>query len=271
MKKLPVFCVFALVLLVSACVGAPARIEKPQYNQWHYTFSILLDPEKPGGSPKLDIALSLLYMEYPAQQAEYLAGLLYSTNSFEVYKDRIIQEQRQKYRSSLSDRAEQPAGKNEAGFSWRYAETVTVKEFLQQGIVVERDFDVYSGGAHPFNSKRYYVIDIEGQRQLKIGDLFANFQTDRRLRDVIYFELWKYNKLQKGEALSQGIFFTDEPELSFNFFIANEGLGLHWDPYQIAPYSRGAIEIIVPWQVIRPMMQTTGIELLAKFGIYLFV
>jgi len=270
MKKHPLFCVLILIVLISACVSTP-RKTKLEQDQWHYTFTILLDPDRPHDSPQLDIALSLLNVNYPAEQAEYLNKLLYSTNSFDEYKDQVIEEQRKKYRDSLFDIAARSVEKNSASHNWRYAESINIKSSGQQGIVIERDYYIYSGGAHGLNTKRYYVIDMEQQKQLRINDLFANYQGDERLRNIIYFELGKFSRLKSGQKLSEGIFFSDEPELSFNFFVSNEGLGLHWDPYQIAPYAYGNIKIILPWQVIRPLMLTEGIELLTKFGIYLFV
>jgi len=273
MKRYSVVCISVLTLLMCACVSAP-MIEKSPYGQWHYTYTILLDPDRPNTSPQLDIALSLLYIKNPPEQTEYLNDFLYSSNSFDVYKDRIIEEQRKKYRTSMSDKtaplAGGPVGKNSAGNNWRYAETVTVKSSAQDRVVLERNFDTFSGGAHGLNTKRYYVLDMDERRQLRINDFLAYYQEDKRVRDIIYFELGKYSGLKSGQKLSEGIFFSNEPELSFNFFITNEGLGLHWDPYQIAPYSHGNIEIIVPWQVIRPMMSTESVELLARFGIYLF-
>jgi hypothetical protein len=256
-------------MLISACVSTPGN-EKTQYSPWHYTFTVLLDPDRPHDSPQLDIALSLMNIKSPPEQAEYLNGLLYSTSSFDAYKDRVIQEQRKKYRDTLFDTTALPVEKD-SSHNWRYAETVSIKNSGRQGMIVERDYYVYSGGAHGLSTKRYYVIDLEQCKQLKVDDLFANYQEDKRLRDIIYFELGKYSRLKSGQKLSEGIFFSDEPELSFNFFISNEGLGLHWDPYQIAPYAHGNIKIIIPWQVLRPLMQTESIELLTKFGIYLFV
>ena len=270
MKKHPLFCVSILIMLVSACASTPGN-GKLQHSQWYYTFTILLDPDRPHDSPQLDIALSLLNVKYPVEQAEYLNKLLYSTNSFDEYKDRVIEEQRKKYRDTLFDITAPPIVKNPANHNWRYAETVSIKNSGRQGIIIERDYYIYSGGAHGLNTKRYYVIDMDQQKQIKIDDLFANYQGDKRLRDIVYFELGKYSKLQNGQKLSEGIFFSDDPELSFNFFVSNEGLGLHWNPYQIAPYAYGNIKIIMPWQVIRPLMLTEGIELLTKFGIYLFV
>jgi len=269
MKKHQLFCVLILLMLISACVSTPGN-EKIRHSPWYYTFTILLDPDRPHDSPQLDIALSLMNIQSPPEQAEYLNGLLYSTSSFDVYKDRVIEEQRKKYRDTLFDTAAPPV-KDSAIHNWRYAETVGIKNSGRQGMIIERDYYNYSGGAHGLSTKRYYVIDLDQRKQLKVDDFFANYQGEKRLRDIIYFELGKYSRLKSGQKLSEGIFFSDEPELSFNFFLSHEGLGLHWDPSQIAPYAHGNIKIIIPWQVIRPLMLTEGIQLLTKFGIYLFV
>ena len=270
-KRYSLLCVLALVL--SGCASVP-RIEKPQFTQWHYTFSVLLSPEKPNDSPQLELAMALVQMEYPAEQANYLNDVLYSAASLEAYKDRIINDQRTNYRKRALEAA-QSAGENPAdyqGYNWRYAETVAVKRAQGQGVTIERDFETYSGGAHPARTKRYYNIDLSSEyKQVRIDDLFASYQEDQRLRDIIYDELRKYSGLKKGQPLSEGISFSNEPELTFNFFIADEGLGLHWSPYHIAPYVQGNIEIIIPWQAIRSLMLYPGIELLTKFNIYLFI
>jgi len=270
MKRYSVLCILVLSLLVCTCVSMP-RTKKSPYSQWHYTYTILLDPDKPNNSPQLDIALSLLYIKYPPEKTEYLNKLLYASNSFDEYKDRIIEEYRKTYRGSISDKTAPLPEKDSASYNWRYAETVTMKGPEQQCIVIERSLDTFSGGAHGVTTKRYYVLDMNECKQLRINDFFTGYQEDKRLRDIIYFELGKFSGLKSGQKLSEGIYFSDEPELTFNFFITNEGLGLHWDPSQIAPYVNGNVEIILPWQVIRPMLLTESIELLTKFGIYLFV
>jgi hypothetical protein len=268
MKRYVILCAFALILS-GACVTAP-KAKNPLYTQRHYTFSVLLSPEKPSNSPQLDIALSLLQIEKSPRQMEYLGEVLYSTANLDEYKDRIIREQRKNYRDKMAGVAQSGPG-NMASDNWWYSETVNIKRLQGQGIVVERNFNIYSGGAHPTRHKRYYVLDMGEHKQLRIDDLFASYQEDTRLRGIIYEELRKYSKLEKGQPLSRGIFFSDEPELTYNFFITDEGLGLHWSPYQIAPYVQGDIEIILPWNVVRPLMLQPGIELLNKFNIHLFM
>jgi hypothetical protein len=263
-RRYPLLRVFAIALLMAACAGMP-HIEKLQYTPWHYSFSVLLDPETPGTSPKLDLSMSLLRMEYPADQADFFNEVMYSGASLDDYKDQVIREQRSNYRGSVSEQ------ENSADNNWWRSEIVNIKRSLHQGIVVEREISFKSGSGPVFPTKRYYVLDMEERRQLKIDDFFANYQEEKKLRDIVYEEMRKFSKLERGQPLSSGAFFADEPELSFNFFVTDDGLGLHWDPEQISPLSYGPIEIIVPWYAIRPIMLTSGIELLTKFNIHLFM
>ncbi|MDR0494126.1 MAG: RsiV family protein [Treponema sp.] len=260
-KSYSLLFIFPCILLGSACTGMPSA-KKQQYTPQYYSFSVLLDPETPETSPQLDLAMSLLRMEYPPEQAVFFNEAIYLGGSIDDYKDKVVREQRSNYRVSAQG--------NAPGNNWRRSETVNVTRSLSQGIIVEREVNFESGDGRDTQTKRYYVLDMEDRRQLKIDDFFANYQEQKRLRDIVYEEMRKFSKLERGKPLSGGIFFTDEPELSFNFFITDDGLGLHWDPQQIAPFSCGSIEIIVPWYSVRPMMLVSGMELLTKFDINIY-
>jgi hypothetical protein len=252
----------------TSCAGAP-EIEKSQFSQRHYTYSILLVPEMLGNSPLLEVAISLLHMEYPADKAKALHDILYGQIGYDAYKDFIISEQRRNYRSRAGDLPTDGSGT--AGYNWRYAEKFNIKKVHSQGMVIERELETYYGGAHPGRNTQFYIIEMEGTefRQLTLDDLFDNFQEDQQFRDIVYEELKAYSYLTSTQPLSQGIYFNNEPELTFNFFITDDGLGLHWDPAQIAPHTYGIIQIIIPWYRVRFLMLDTATETLAKFGIYL--
>jgi hypothetical protein len=141
---------------------------------------------------------------------------------------------------------------------------------FEKAVIIERIIDSYNGGDHGMRLKRFYVLDMESVMLIKIDDLFEDYQGSR-IRSVIYEELRNYSKLEAGQPLSKGIYLTDSPELSFNFFLTQEGLGLRWDPYEIAPYSEGGIEIVIPWKNIRPLMLSSSMDILTRFNIYLFV
>ena len=260
--------VLALVLSAVSCVSAPQR-EKAQFSPWHYTFAILFDADQPEDGPRLEILLSLLRMNYPAEQAEYFNEILYRGSDFNGYRDWLLSEHREDYRDSLSAMTDFDRGIM-ASNHWKYAETVNIIIAEENGIVVEREFYNYSGGARGFSTKRYYVLDMEERQLIKVDDLFLDFQGETT-RNAIYEELRNYSGLGADQPLSSGIYKSDHPELSFNFFIAEEGFGMHWDPDEIAPHSEGGIDIIVPWRKVRSLLLQSGMQLLTKFGIYLFI
>ncbi|MCL1930691.1 MAG: RsiV family protein [Treponema sp.] len=264
----PLFVLIPILAGFAACAGMP-KIEKPQYTQRHYIYSALLFPDNPGESPQLEFAMSLLCMEYPQDQADALHEILYGQLDLDEYRDSIFNEQRKNYRTRAGDLPFD--GNGSASFNWRYAEKFNIKQIFDQGIVIERDLETYSGGAHPGRITRYYNITIDPFElmPLTLDDLFSNFQEDQKFRDIVYNELRNYNNLDSGKPLSQGIYFNNEPELTFNFFITEEGLGLHWDSAQIAPHVNGSIQVVLPWHLIQPLMLYPGVELLEKFNIHL--
>ena len=270
LKKRPagtLVCIF--FFLLSSCANT-SRIAQPQFSYWHYTFSVLLDPAQPGSSPHLDLGLSLLFMNFPSEQSRFLNSVLYSDDSLEAYKDRVLQHQRESFRGRLPADGINGEDTQFSSANWRYTERLSIKHSFAKALIIERDIESYSGGAHGFYSKRYHVLDMEELKQIRIDDLFQDYQ-GARTRAVIYEELRRFNGLEPNQPLSEGIFMSDAPELSFNFNLTQEGIAFRWDPYEISPYSEGGIEITVPWRRIRPLLLHSGMELLTKFDIYLFV
>ena len=260
-RKFVLALVCIVMLMFVSCAGSPKVIE-PQFSQWEYIDLVPLDPQLPVDSPQLEVALSLLQMKFPKDQAEFFNDLLYSSGDLTRYGDQVIQQQRDKYH------VEFPEGNG--GFNWRYMEDITVSNTEYAGIVIMRELVIYTGGAHGLVKKQYYVIDLDSRRQVTLDDLFQDCQGEK-IRSIIYSKLRDHSGLGEDQPLSEGIYLTDDPELSTNFYVTNEGLGLHWNPYEISPYYSGGINIIVPWREIRPQMLHSGMELLTKFHIYLFV
>jgi len=157
-----------------------------------------------------------------------------------------------------------------------YMEIINYELFNNLGIIIRREIYQYTGGAHGIQKVEYIVLDLAGKRVLKFDDFFRE-GVEQRLYNIVINELRQYNNshghtiLEENQPLSQGIFFTDNPMLTNNFFISNNGFGLNWQPYEIAPYYTGNIEIIIPWRTIRPLLQHEIMELLEKFGIYMFM
>ena len=68
------FFAFLVPLTALACTSAP-KTEMPQFTPRHYFFSVPLAPEQPGNSPQMELEMSLVQMNYPPEQAAYLASM----------------------------------------------------------------------------------------------------------------------------------------------------------------------------------------------------
>ena len=266
----------AVFLLVAAafisCASVRPAPRETVYRNVDFSRTVLMFPDKAQESPRMDFSFSLL--EGRAADMEFINTNLYQGHSPAQYADAVIKDRQGGYLENRELAAsEAPALE---GFNWTYSETMELSLLKERGMVVKREFYAYSGGAHGMGTVRYYVFDLADRRVLSPGDFFRE-DTEAQVSDIINSELRRYNNVQggpalaEGQALSQGIFSTDTPAITGNFFINNDGFGLNWAPYEIAPYAAGSIEIILPWKSIRPLLNHEIMELLEKFGIEMFM
>jgi hypothetical protein len=266
MKKILLFLFVGFAVLAGACKNDPSsKKEGKTYWLKDYASSILLFPDQPKGSPSMNLNLSILNTEKTEGKTSFFNELLYAGDTPDKYKDNLVEYCRKTYQDMQVFAGVSPGEELPASFNWEYRETMEVWN-PGGGLIITRDVDSYTGGAHGMSTRQYYVIDAGVPRLLGLEDFFRDPQSTE-LRRLIYAALRNYYGLAEGMPLSEGIFFEDEPELSGNFFLSEEGLGFHWNPYEIAPYSVGQVEISLPWNTIRPLLKNSGTEILAKFGI----
>lgn len=105
----------------------------------------------------------------------------------------------------------------------------------------------YTGGAHGLATKIPYNIDLNTGEQIKLNQLF---------KEGLDYTI-KINKYIKEEI-------TKHPEQYFNngedfkgikekqdFYIANDGIVVYFQVYEIAPYSSGIREFKIPFSLIQ--------------------
>jgi hypothetical protein len=255
-----------LAVLAGACKnGDSSKKDGETYRPKDYAFSILLFPEQSGESPGMNLHFSILDTEKSEKNASFFNKLLYAGDSPDKYRDRLVENYRKMYRDAAVSAGISPGEEGRPSFNWEYKETMKAWNPGGGGLVITRDRESYTGGAHGMSTRQYYVIDAEAPGLLGLEDFFPDPRAPE-LRRLIYEALRNYDGLAEGRPLSEGVFFEDEPELSGNFFIDEKGLGFHWDPYEIAPYSAGQIEIALPWGKIQPLLKHAATETLVKFG-----
>lgn len=266
MKKRLLAPAAALSLLAASCASSGAapgpEARALRVAQWSHSASVPLDPDLGEGGPLLSIEVSLAWAVGPGDQAGLVNGIVYMAPSREDYVEAVAARARGEWRRMALEGGAEAAMAGE----WSHRETVAVAGLgFGGGLVLRRDVEASSGG-EAVRRRRYYVFDLDALRRLRLGDLFGDFQGDKA-RGMVYAALRRRSGLGEGGRLSLAGFFSDSPELSFNFSISPEGLGLRWNPGEIAPGAMGAIDIALPWADLEPALLEGRMEMLrAMFG-----
>jgi hypothetical protein len=108
----------------------------------------------------------------------------------------------------------------------------------------------YLGGAHEMYSARHLIFDLKTGRALKADDLLIQGWKEP-LTKMAAEDLRAQFGLQEDEPLTSPGPLDAELKLNGNLFISEEGLGFYFSPYEIAPFSLGAITPILPLQKVR--------------------
>lgn len=217
---------------------------------------ILLYPDS-SQSPKLEMRIDFLEASNENELDKILKAQFYEGLDSQSYANKVFSELEKEYGElRLGENGFSETDRPPASFNWDYNETVSVSlvtggkggiatdgEFL----VLGRNKEYFSGGAHGNQEKQYLVIDTGSWEVLSLPSLIRDtaFPDVQRL---VIAKLAHRSKLKPGLPLSEGGYFTDAPELTENFFLTDKGLGFYWNQYEIAPYSFGPITVIIPWK-----------------------
>ncbi len=139
----------------------------------------------------------------------------------------------------------------QAAATWMsYEEQIDGKVVYTEGSFLSYQLKVYSymGGAHGNTGTVNRVFDMANQMPVTLANLFSpdNLLTvGEDLRETLAIQ----NECESVEELAEkNIFFSVmEIEPTENFLLDQNGLTWIYDPYEIAPYAYGPVEISLPW------------------------
>ncbi len=116
--------------------------------------------------------------------------------------------------------------------------------------------NTYKGGMHGSEWLRLYSIDLYTKQVIKEDDIFVR-DSREKLSQSIQTKLMQQYKVQELDDLSkEGFFSPQEIVPNENFQITPMGLRYCYNPYEIAPYAMGVIQVDLTWDeishIIRP-------------------
>jgi hypothetical protein len=242
------------------------------------TAQIALWKEAPAGLetgkiPALSISLDLLDTEALAggtgETAQVLERLFrdtfYRGLTAQDYTQEQIRVQTMEYQD-MGEEARHNLGLiNSASLNWDYQESYETPVNGARTLVISRNRFFYSGGAHPNYDKTYFVFDREVGLQIGLPDVVRK-DAMPALKELINRELRLQKKIGPGDSLKKARFLVDEAEPTENYFFSPQGLGFLWNPYEVAPYVEGYVEITLPYAEIWDLLGPEGRHLAREFG-----
>jgi hypothetical protein len=113
----------------------------------------------------------------------------------------------------------------------------------------------YTGGAHGMTTDSCFTILLNKGRFLTQEDLFDDSSLDK-ISELIIKQIAKDNKVDDPIKLEEeGFFSVKEISPNSNLYATNEGITWIYNPYDIAAYAIGSVEVTIPYSELKPYLK----------------
>jgi hypothetical protein len=112
---------------------------------------------------------------------------------------------------------------------------------------------IYEGGAHPNHGKFCFVINKNSGEKVSYNSLLKGHEEE--FLEIAKAEFKAQSGIKENEEI-YGVyrFKDDEFHLTDNYTFTPSGLVFCYNPYDIAPYSFGLIELVLPYEKINGLI-----------------
>ncbi len=133
----------------------------------------------------------------------------------------------------------------------------TVADLNEEMVTYKVTSAAYAGGAHPMTAVYPFTFDFESGRVLSLDDLLTPEGREEIVPIIVRALARQYEVPVEG--LRRAGFFVSQLDYPGEPYICNNILYFHYNPYEIAPYSAGMIDVAVyPYEIeqyLRPEMR----------------
>lgn len=119
---------------------------------------------------------------------------------------------------------------------------------------------LYSGGAHGNYSTTFQSFDLAGKKQLKLADVVTP-AGQKQLNALLAKALRSQYKLKPADPLSE-VLFENRISPNNNFYVTGKGIGFVYNPYEIASFAVGEINLFIPFKNLQNGLQPAFQKLL---------
>lgn len=153
--------------------------------------------------------------------------------------------------------------KQQPGAPGSFWEERTVTILYQSAAIASLKFDVsfFFGGAHPNYAATFTSFNLMTGARVTLADvLVAGYE--RPLAQIGEREFRISHGIKPGTSLRDAgytFFKNDTFALNDNFWLGPTGVTFYYNTYEIAPYSMGVTELLLPYPQIRELIKPGGL------------
>jgi len=149
-------------------------------------------------------------------------------------------------------------GFSDVPIEWELTRTATILYQNPDVLSIDIHSEGYVGGAHGFADRTLLTYDVKRGKRLTIADLIDP-SSEGIFQRVVEAQFRRAREIPHGESLSQAGYFVTPGEpilIPENFAITPGGLVLQYNPYEVAPWSYGPTEIVVPLEAFEGVLKS---------------
>ncbi len=156
----------------------------------------------------------------------------------------------------LTQYAQMSTIEGEKGPSFQWIKSVNGSVLWMDDRFVNHDKQTYvfTGGAHGMEHVSLGIFDVDSMRFLTSSDIFE-LSSSEQISIILTSVLKKQLGKEASKSLVEDGYFMDQIPLTENYCLTPVGILFHYNSYEIAPYSFGHTEILLPFDLVSSLMQ----------------
>lgn len=199
------------------------------------------------------------------QRITMLAHNNFSKDSTQAYIDSYVAAQITDYKQDLSQASELDFDIYSYSLFSRRIDLCDSLVYNQNSIVsITMLSQEYTGGAHGNDLLTTFNYDLERNEAITPSALFLD-PKDSRIVELLLSKLMTEFDVSTPEELEYaGIFNYQVLEITNNFYFTDEGITFYYNPYELAAYAVGPIELFVTYSELSPFLNGAYTKLIPQ-------